>query len=202
MSREYRRRAVHASGVGLPLLYLLGFVTWGQLRVLLVGVTALVFVLEFLRLVVGLNHRIYDELTREYEQEHVAGYAFYMLSMTAVALVFAPVIALPGMLMLVIGDPISGMLGTNGPREHKAPYIWAIMFGVCFALAAAVILPEVGGLVGVAAAAAGALGGMTADCVKPVIRGRGVDDNLTIPPAASLGIAFVFWLAGFAVLGF
>ena len=193
---EYGRRAVHASGVGLPLLYLLGVLTWTQLRYLMIGVTIVVFLLEFLRLVVGFNHWIYDELTREYEQDGVAGYAFYMLSMTVVALLFGPTVTIPAILMLALGDPISGALGNNGPHDHKQPAVVAAMFGVCFVFAALFTIPWAGPAAGAAAAAGGALLGAIADGIKPIIRGVAVDDNLTIPPAAAVGIAGVFWLLG------
>lgn len=196
MSLEIGRRAVHASGAGVPLVYLLGLGTWRQVQYLLVLATAIALTLEFLRIVVGLNHAIYDRLTREYEREALAGYALYMLSMTAVGLVFAPTVAVPGMLMLAIGDPISGLLGSNGPYEHKSPRVWITMFTVSFALAAIVVVPAVGGLPAVIAAALGALGATVADGIKPILGGVPIDDNLTIPPAATLPIAAVLWAIG------
>ena len=193
---EYGRRAVHLSGVGMPLLYLLELATWDQLRYLMLGITAVAFVLEFLRLVVGLNHWLYDELTREYEQDNIAGYAFYMSSMTAVALLFGPAVTIPAILMLAVGDPISGALGDNGPDEHKRPAVIGATFGVCFLLAVPFTAAWSTLAVGSAAAAGGALLGAIADGVKPIIRGVAVDDNLTIPPAAAVGIAGIFWLLG------
>lgn len=193
---EYGRRAVHLSGVGMPLLYLLELATWDQLRYLMLGITAVAFVLEFLRLVVGLNHWLYDELTREYEQDNIAGYAFYMSSMTAVALLFGPAVTIPAILMLAVGDPISGALGDNGPDEHKRPAVIGVTFGVCFLLAVPFTVAWSTLTVGSAAAAGGALLGAIADGIKPIIRGMAVDDNLTIPPAAAVGIAGIFWLLG------
>ena len=200
MSLEIGRRAVHASGAGIPLVYLLGLGTWRQVQYLLVLATTIALTLEFLRIVVGLNHAIYDRLTREYERDALAGYALYMLSMTAVGLVFAPTVAVPGMLMLAIGDPVSGLLGSNGPHEHKSPRVWVTMFTVSFALAAIVVIPAVGGLPAVIAAALGALGATVADGIKPIIGGVPIDDNLTIPPAAALPIAVVLWAIGVPVL--
>ncbi|MGM0604134.1 MAG: dolichol kinase [Halobacteriota archaeon] len=196
MTHELGRRAVHASGVGIPLVYLLGLATWVQVRYLLCFVTAIVFALEFLRLVVGLNHAIYDRLTREYERDSIAGYALYMVGLSAVGLVFTPTVAIPGMLMLTIGDPISGALGSNGPHEHKSARVWVAMFVVCFGLAAPIVVGAVGGTIAIVAAAAGALGGTIADCVKPIVGGVAIDDNLTIPTAAAIAIAFVLWFGG------
>ena len=193
---EYSRRAVHATGVGMPLIYLLEVVSWDGLRYFMLAVTGVVFGLEFLRLGLGVDHWLYDELTREYEQGAIAGYALYMASMTAVALLFEPVVTLPAMLMLIVADPISGMLGENAADEHKRPAVVAITFGLCFVLAAPFTVGWAGGPVGTAAAVAGAAGGAIADGVKPVIRGVAVDDNLTIPTAAVCGIVGVFWLFG------
>ena len=193
---EYSRRAIHASGVGMPAIYLLDIVTWIELRYFMLVVTAIVFILEFLRLVVGLTHRLYDEITRPYEQHAVAGYALYMLSMTTVAVLFDPSVTIPAMLMLILGDPISGMLGNNAADEHKRPAVVAATFGVCFLLAVPLTVAGSNTTVGVAAAGVGAAIGAVADGVKPVIRGVGVDDNLTIPPVAAVGIVVTFWLFG------
>ncbi|RJX51537.1 diacylglycerol/polyprenol kinase family protein [Halonotius pteroides] len=193
---EYGRRAIHASGVGMPAIYLLDIVTWIELRYFMLAVTVIVFILEFLRLVVGLTHRLYDEITRPYEQHAVAGYALYMVSMTTVAVLFGPSVTIPAMLMLILGDPISGMLGNNAADEHKRPAVVVATFGVCFLLAVPFTIAGSSTTVGVAAAGIGAAVGAVADGVKPVIRGVGVDDNLTIPPVVAVGIVVTFWLFG------
>lgn len=193
--REYERRAIHMTGIGMPAIYLLGIVSWTGLRYFMLVVTAIVFLLEFLRLVVGLNHWLYDRVTRPYEQHSIAGYALYMLSMTAVVVVFGPTVALPAMVVLILGDPISGALSTNAADEHKRPTVVAITFliGVVAALPLTVAWA---GSHGVVAATVGAVAGAAADGVKPVIRGVAIDDNLTIPPAVAVGIAGTFWTIG------
>ena len=196
MSGELGRRAVHASGTGIPLLYVLGVLTWAQLRVFLVVVTVVAFLLEFLRLVVGLDHWVYDRLTREYEATNVAGYALYMVGMAIAAFTFAPPVAVPAMLMLSIGDPVSGYLGSNDATTAKELGVLVVMFLVCFALAVPFTTPGYPVVVGVAMAAAGALGATLADGVTPVIRGYVIDDNLTIPPVAGLAMTAVLVLAG------
>lgn len=183
---EVKRRLVHASGTGLPVLYLLDVIAWRQLVALLVLGSVVAAVLEVLRLYVGLDWAIYDELTRAYEQDNPAGYALYMFSQTAVAVVFAPAVAIPGMLMLTIGDPISGLLSSNRVTQAKRLTTLAAMFAVCFALA----WPFVRGVASstaaaVVASAAGAAGATVADGVKPVVAGYVVDDNASIPLLAS-----------------
>ena len=195
-AEELERRLVHASGIGLPALYLLGWVTWRQLGYLLILLSAGAAVLETVRLVVGFEWVVFDRLTREYEQDNPAGYALYAFSLTFVGLVFDPHVALPGMLMLIIGDPISGLLGSNDAGRAKRVAVLGVMFGVCFALAAPFLVAAVGPTVGLAAAAAGAAGATFADGFKPVVATYVIDDNLSIPPLACGAIFVVLAVAG------
>lgn len=185
MSFEFGRRLVHASGAVVPASYLLdthvlelGLITWPVVQVLAVAGLGLTILLELARLYGGLEHAIYDRLTREYEQDSVAGYAMYVFSSAVVVLVFEPVIAVPALFMLTLGDPISGLLSTGELRKVKRPRVLVGMFTVSFLFA----YPFVGPIV----AAFGALGAMLADGVKPVIGSFVVDDNLTIPIAAAV----------------
>ena len=193
---ELERRAVHASGTGLPALYLLGLVEWPDIQLLLVGLAVAVTALEFVRLVLGYEWGLFDQLARSYARDNLAGYALYAYSQLAVALVFTPNLALPAMLMLTIGDPVSGYLGDNEAGTAKALGVLAVMFLVCFAIAAPFLTAVLPLPVGLAAAAVGAAGATLADGVKPVIAGYVVDDNLSIPPAACVGFVLVYVLAG------
>ncbi|WP_101295053.1 diacylglycerol/polyprenol kinase family protein [Halegenticoccus soli] len=196
---ELGRRLVHLSGTGIPLLYLLGLVSWTGLQYVLLGLSAVAAVLEAVRLYWGLDWWVYDRLTREYEENNPAGYALYMFSMTAVALAFEWYVAVPGMLMLSIGDPISGVLGSNRAGQIKQAGVLAAMFGVCFALAWPFVTdPSVGAPLPIAAAAAavGAAGATVADGIKPIVAGYVIDDNLSIPIVASVGIFVVLRAAG------
>ena len=195
-AEELERRLVHASGIGFPALYLLGWVTWRQLGYLLLLLSAGAAVLETVRLVVGFEWVVFDRLTREYEQENPAGYALYAFSLTFVALVFDPPVALPGMLMLIVGDPISGLLGSNDAGRAKRVAVLGAMFGVCFLLAVPFLVPAVGLTVGLVAAAAGAAGATFADGFKPVVATYVIDDNLSIPPLACGAIFVVLAVAG------
>ncbi|MFB6074045.1 MAG: dolichol kinase [Haloarculaceae archaeon] len=177
---EVVRRLVHASGTGLPGLYLLGLTSWRTVQYLLAIGVAVALVLEALRLFVGLDWAIYDRLTREYEQENLAGYALYFVSAAAVAWTFPRPFAIPAILMLTIGDPISGILGSGELRPAKRAYVLLAMFGVCTLLAS----PFVGPL----AAVLGGLAATVADGFKPVIATYVLDDNLTIPPAAAVAM--------------
>ncbi|SEW25583.1 diacylglycerol/polyprenol kinase family protein [Natrinema salifodinae] len=183
MADELKRRLVHASGSGLVALYLLADaldlgLTWGRFRVLMIVLAAGALVLEFIRLQIGLDWRLYDVLTREYEQDNPAAYALYLISMAAVVVAFEPDIALPAMLMLALGDPISGTVSDNTLQRIKSPKVLITMFLVSTVIAIP-FLP-------LAAALVAALGATIADGVTLEIRSYIVDDNLTIPIYAAV----------------
>jgi len=178
MADEVARRLVHASGSVVPLLWVGNVLAWSQVRLVLVAGIAVALALEAARLLAGLEWVVYDKLTREYEQDNLAGYALYVIGGSLVGLVFGPTIAVPAMLMLTVGDPISGLLGSDELRTMKRPRVLVTMFAVCAALAYP-FLPF-------AAVVAAALAATVADGIKPVIRGYVIDDNLTIPVVASL----------------
>jgi dolichol kinase len=194
---EFERRLVHASGTGLPLLYVLDLVTWREFGIVMLVCSAVAAALEFVRLVVGVEWAIYDRLTRPYEQENLAGYGLYMFSITAVVLVFAPYVAVPATLMLTIGDPVSGLLsGSREAGEPKRPRTLAAMFLVCLAVSAPFLVPAAGTVVGLGASAAAAAAATVADGLTPVIAGYVIDDNASIPPAAAVAGGAVVAAAG------
>ncbi|MFB6165378.1 MAG: dolichol kinase [Haloarculaceae archaeon] len=187
MADEVARRLVHASGSAIPLSYVLGLAPWHQVRLVLLAGAAVTVVLEFVRLVVGVEWVVFETLTREYEQSNPAGYALYVVSGSLTGLAFAPRVAVPAILMLTLADPISGLLGSDELRTVKRPRVLAVMFGTCALLAWSFVPPAV--------AVVGGLAGMLADGVKPVIAGYVIDDNFTIPLGAAAAMA-----AGLAVL--
>lgn len=178
---EIKRRLVHAGGAIFPGLYLVGLVTWPQLRLIYLGGAVLAGLLELLRLATGLDWRLFHELTREYEQSNIAGYALYTASSAAVIVVFEPRIAIPAVLMLAIADPVSGYLGADELKRVKRPQVLAVTFAICAGIAITFVPLPV--------AIFGAVIATIADGVKPVIRGYVIDDNLTIP----LGAALALW---------
>lgn len=176
---EVGRRLTHASGSVLPGLYLLSLITWQQTQALFVVGAVVAVVLEVFRHSGRLDWWIYRHLTREYEQETIAGYALYMISSAAVVLVFEPLIAVPAVLMLMLGDPISGVVASGEFRPIKRPRSLVTMF-IVSSLIALPFLYETP-----LAVILGGFGGMVADGTKPIVRGHVVDDNLTIPPVAA-----------------
>jgi dolichol kinase len=190
---EVQRRLVHATGATIPLAYLAFDLPWRWVQVAWTLAALGGLVLEALRLSGVVEWRIYDTLTREYEQENLAGYALYMLSMAAVAWLFPPSLvpgaAVAGMLMLALGDPVSGLVGSGELQSIKGAPSLLAMFAVCLAIAFGVGLAVVPAVVGSAAAT-------LADGVKPVVATYVVDDNLTIPPAAAVGVTLGWLVVG------
>ncbi|MFC7167169.1 dolichol kinase [Halospeciosus flavus] len=173
---------MHLSGSAAPLTYLFGVLTWREVSLILLGLTLLVGVLETLRLKGHIDWWIYDKLTREYEEDDVAGYVLYVVGMTATAWLFDPAVAAPAMLMLTVGDPISGYLSSADLGE-KEWWVMAVTFGVCLAITVLLGVPVLAGVLGAAAAT-------VADARTPIVAGYVVDDNLTIPLCAGT----VMWL--------
>jgi dolichol kinase len=189
---EVRRRVVHVSGTLVPVPYLLApeLVTWRYVRWFCLAGAAVAALLEVLRLGGRVDWRIFDELTREYEADNPAGYALYAFSFATVAVALGPQtsptavpLAVPAMLMLSVGDPVAGLLGSTDAGSVKQASVLAAMFVVCLALA----VP----FVPVVAAVAGAAVATVADGVKPVVWGYVIDDNVTIP----LGGGAAMWVA-------
>lgn len=179
LSGNYLRRFVHASGTIVPAAYVVGLVPWTWIRYLLAGGALLAIALEFFRLQVGLDWAVYDRLTRSYERDNPAGYALAVVSAAIVGWVFAPLVAVPALLMLTIGDPISGLLGdVDNVDDRKGLWVMAAMGLVCLAIGLA-FLP-----VGAAVSAAGVA--VIADAVKPRVFGFVIDDNVSIPVGAAV----------------
>jgi len=176
---ELGRRLVHASGAVLPILHVLGVLTWLQVTSgFFLGLVAAV-VLETLRLYGGLQLWVYEHLTREYEQDNIAGYLLYMFSATTAAAIYGPTVGTPAIFMLALADPISGTVSGEELRFMKRPKALGVMFVASAALAAPFLYEYPAAII------LGGLGGMVADGFKPRIRGYVIDDNFTIPLVAA-----------------
>lgn len=175
---ELGRRLAHVSGTLVPLVYLLELVTWFQLQVLVGAGAVLAVVLEVVRLGVGLDWWVYDRLTREYESGSPAGYALAVVASAVVVWTFAPRVAVAAVLMLTVGDPISGVLGSAGVDERKSLGVMAVTFGVCLAIGLSFLPPR--GAVPAAAVAT------LVDSYTPRVAGYVIDDNAAIPLGAAV----------------
>jgi dolichol kinase len=175
---EVERRLVHAGGAVVPFAWAVGLVEWRIVQAIAALGVVLAGLMEAGRLSGLLDWAIYDRLTREYEQDNVAGYALYTVGMAIAAFGFPARVATPAMLMLAIADPVSGLLGSGNLK--KQTWVLFATFGVATILA----VPFVGSVPAILGGAAATL----ADGAKPVVRGYVIDDNLTIPPAAAVAI--------------
>lgn len=192
---EIKRRLIHASGVFIPLLYVSELINWTEVGIILLICFLIVTVLEYLRLYEGFNHIIFEKLTRPYESENIAGYALYIYGMFISWILFPPVAVISGMLMLSIGDPVSGILG-NIQREYNIkPLVMTAMFVICYIIVLPLTINEIGLYLGVIAAFIASLGAVIVDEYKPRINGRIIDDNLTIPIISALIISIFTFIA-------
>jgi dolichol kinase len=135
-----------------------------------------------------LRGRINLPAVRNHEQEKVAGYIYYIFGSLVTVILFRPMIALTAMLMLSLGDAVSGIVGSvlmnanvraRNERWRFKPFPIVIsMFLACLAIgylsSGITRLPWEVYLLG-------ALGATVADSMALFVRNRGLDDNLTIP---------------------
>jgi dolichol kinase len=164
----------------VPLSYVVGLLTWRQVKLVVLLALSIATVLEGLRLSGRLDWWVYRRFTREYERHWPAGYALALLGATITVWAFQPTVAVPALLMLTIADPISGVLSASS-LEVKPGYVLLATFGICLGIAGTLRVPPGPALLGAGAAT-------VADGVKPTVAGYVIDDNLTIPIGAALAM--------------
>ncbi len=190
--REIRRKLIHLTGLSVPL----GILIFGKIYTAAMIAIALVvaLVLEAGRL----KGRIRLPEVRDQEQDKVAGYIYYIFGSLITVVVFQPMIAVTAMLMLSLGDAVSGLAGSvlenanvrgSNQRWRIKPFpIVTAMFLTCLAIgylsSAITNLPFQVYL-------AGAVGATIADSIALVFYNRGLDDNLTIPIFAGTMMSLV-----------
>lgn len=180
--REIKRKTIHISGLSVPV----GIVVFGKIYT--AGMIALALGVALVLEAGRLRGRISLPATRDHEQEKVAGYIYYIFGSLVTVAVFQPMIALTSMLMLSLGDAVSGLVGSvlmnANVREQNVRWrfkplpIVASMFLACMVIgylsSSLTRLPWEIYLFG-------ALGATLADSMALVVCNRGLDDNLTIP---------------------
>jgi len=196
---EVRRKAIHLSGLSVPLgLIFLGrsFTAWALALVLVISL-----VLEAQRL----QGRISLPEVREHEKTRVASYIYYMAGCLLTVLLFPESIAVVAILFLALGDSVSGLVGSiykncdvrSSPAPAATPdasaassaargLAWRIkplpVLAATF-LACLFIGILTASFTGLAwpVYLAGAAGAAFADGVAVLVGGRGLDDNFSIP---------------------
>ena len=197
--REVRRKAIHLSGLSVPLgLILLGrsFTVWA-----LVLVLAISLILEAQRL----QGRISLPEVREHEKTRVASYIYYMAGCLLTVLLFPESIAVVAILFLALGDTVSGLAGSIlkncDVRSSPVPAAQAgaadaspVVRGLAWRVKPLPVLAATFGaclLIGILTASftglawpvylCGAAGAAFADGVALLAQGRSLDDNFSIP---------------------
>ena len=200
LAREVRRKAIHLSGLSVPLgLILLGrsFTAWALALVL-----AISLVLEAQRL----QGRISLPEVREHEKTRVASYIYYMAGCLLTVLLFPESIAIVAILFLALGDTVSGLAGSilkncdvrsspapaaqaaaaTGASPGARTLAWRVkplpVLAATF-LACLFIGALTSSLSGLAwpVYLSGAAGAAFADGVAVLVGGRSLDDNFSIP---------------------
>ncbi len=188
MDPEFERRLVHCSGALVPLGYLQGVLSWQAVQLLFAGCSLCALGIEWARLSDRVDLGPFAAMLREYEHDGPAGYLLYFLGTVVVVWTVSPTIAVPSLLVLMVADPLIGVVCSGGTPPSKPPHVLAAMFVVSWLLAIA--------FVGPVAAICGAIGATIADGKKPVVFGHVIDDNLSIPPLVAVGIIVGNWTVG------
>lgn len=179
--KELRRKLIHITGLSVPI----GIMAFGKIYTAAMIAVALCVAL-FIE-AGRLSGRIRLPEVRENEKGKVAGYIYYIIGSLITVVLFQPMIAITSMLMLSLGDAISGIAGSvlensdvrsRGRRSIKPFPIVTSMFLACLLIG--YFSSSVTGLP-FEVYLAGAVGATIADSVAIIIRNRGLNDNLTIP---------------------
>lgn len=180
--KEMRRKAIHLTGLSVPMgILLLG-------RTCTAVLIALVLAVSLCLEIVRLKGKIRLPEVRDHEEEKVAGYIYYITGSLLAVILFPPPVAVAAMLMLSLGDAFSGLVGSvlensnvRGCNERwrvKPIPIVLAMFLVCLAIGRLSSgLTHLSFIVYLA----GAIGATIADSVALIFCNWGLDDNLTIP---------------------
>lgn len=195
--KEIRRKLIHLTGLSVPL----GILILGRVYTAILIAIALVvaLILEAGRL----KGRIRLPEVRDQEQDKVAGYIYYIIGSLFTVVLFQPMIAVTAMLMLSLGDAVSGLAGSvlensnvrgfNQRWRIKPLPIVTAMFLACLVIG---YLSSFITHLPFRVYLAGAIGATVADSVAIVFYNRGLDDNLTIPLFAGALMSAVVLVSG------
>lgn len=188
--REIRRKAIHLSGLSVP-ISLLAFGRGFTVAFVALAL-AVSLVLEWQRL--KGNIRLPE--VREQEEHRVASFIYYITGSLLCVLLFPVMIAVNAILLLSLGDTVSGLVGSvlsrSDVRSKKEAWcckpapIVATMFFACLAIG---FLASSITHLAFPIYLAGAVGATFADCVAIVINNKPLDDNFSIPVLSGLMMA-------------
>lgn len=179
---EVRRKLIHLTGLSVPL----GILILG--RIYTAALIALALAVALLIEAGRLKGRVSLPAVREQEKDKVAGYIYYILGSLLTVIIFQPMVAVAAMLMLSLGDAVSGLVGSvlensnvRGCNDSWRVKPLPIVMGMFLACIAIGYLSSGITRLPFQVYLAGAAGATLADAVAMVFCNRGLDDNLTIP---------------------
>ncbi|MEM2924302.1 MAG: hypothetical protein QXJ68_01260 [Methanocellales archaeon] len=170
---ELKRKTIHVSGSLIAILYL--FTTW-EIAILVLSICFLAALfLEWQRLERGWQF----SFARPHEQLGISGALYFAFSSLLAVLFFQKEVAISTLLMLAVGDSITGIAGAISEKGilkikgRKPLYLFLMMLIICFLLAH-LFLPFKVALIGAIIAA-------LVDSLPLNFYNEVLDDNLTIP---------------------
>ncbi|VVB89549.1 Uncharacterised protein [uncultured archaeon] len=193
--REIRRKSFHLTGSLIPIVYY--FLSKETAVLGLSVINLILFLMEWLRLKGKIT--LPEMLLRPHENKQVAAYIYFQMAALFSIILFDKTVAIAAILMLAIGDTVSGLAGSlikggnvrsKDKRFAIKPFpIMAAMFLACVAIGLIFLsLPLAQDMIHLSyyVYIAGALGATLGDAVAVRIKGRVVDDNLMIPLVAGV----------------
>jgi dolichol kinase len=187
LERELKRKIIHISGSIIPILYIFG--SW-DVAVLILSICffATLFI-EWQRL--KYNWQI--SFARAHERLRISGALYFAFSALFAVLFFKKEIAISALLMLAIGDSISGIIGAafevknfRVKEKRKPAKLFIIMLAICFFLAYFFLPFEV--------ALLGAVIAAIADSFPLKFFNEILDDNLAIPILSGTAMSIAIFL--------
>ena len=179
-----QRKAIHLTGLSVPLGILVFGRTFTAALIALALVVALVLEAERLKGKIRLPE------VRDQEEKKVASYIYYIAGSLLCVLLFPPMIAVTAMLLLSLGDTVSGLVGSilencqcarllTKSGASSPCQLSLAMFAACLVIG---YLASGFTSLSFPVYLAGAVGATVADSVAIIfISNRGLDDNFTIP---------------------
>ena len=186
LNREIVRKSIHLSG--LLILFIYSFTERSIVVFWLSLIVLAIFLAEWMRLKGYIRYPGF--LLRPFEEHKVAGYIYSTTSALFVIVLFPKNVAMAAITMAIIGDLSSGIAGAiignkANVRQMKLPHkpVSILIITFLMSLIPAYLVVDLTGVdrLPIIALVAGAVGATIADGVPWQIRGRVLDDNLTIP---------------------
>ncbi len=189
MANELRRKAIHLSSVGVPLIY--WFVDWVTMLQLLIPATLFSLGIELCRRNFPSFdqwfQKIFGAILRSHEvgeKPEVNGATFVLLSATICVAIFPKLVAITGFSVLIISDTAAALFGR---RFGSRPFYRKSLEGSLAFFVTAMMVVGFYALIAPATwhfVLAGLLASLVATGVEAISHGGStIDDNLTIPTA-------------------